>query len=101
MFSDMQELSPQCDAAQSFYRKAFVSSQGDMFPSTSSSAYHELYSYEQLVAKWNGSQLIVYPLGVSSQTTLRHVKEFARQLGVYAGTRADIVRNYVVGGDEQ
>ena len=98
MFSNTQELLPEYDSAQSFYRKAFVSSQGNNFPSTSSSAYHELYSYEQLVAKWNGSQLIVYPLGVSSQTTLRHVKEFARQLGVYAGSKADIIRNYVTMG---
>ena len=81
------ELAPQYDSRKSFYGKALVF-QHD--------GYTELHSYQPPVARIysvTGAVKLLPPWD-SSQTTLRHVKEFLKQAGLYAGTRAELAANY-------
>lgn len=80
------ELSPQYDSRQSFYGKAHVERDGEGFDI--------LYSYNTPVVKIKGDTVYLLPLWDSSNTTLRHVKEFLRQNGFEAGTRQQIARAY-------
>ena len=84
------QLMPEFDSAKSFYGNAGVV--------THDNGIRELYSYGQLVAKVYPvtGAVKVFPAGVSTATTLRHVKEFLMQLGYYTGTKQDIIDNYVI-----
>lgn len=78
------ELKAIYDARQSFYGKAIV---------TSNNGVISLWSYGTLVATIYDGQAKVY--GTHSATTLRHIKEFLRQNGYHAATKAQIERDYV------
>ena len=80
-------LNPQYDARQSFYGKAQVDTgdKGDQ---------NKLYSYDTLVAEIKDGKPVVY--GTYSQTTLRHIKEWLKQLGFKAETSKQIMNDYGV-----
>lgn len=73
------ELAPRYDARKSFYGKARV----EKFRSPTGVLIYHLYSYDTLVAVVedykDGRALTLYPDWDCSQTTLRHVKDFAAQ----------------------
>ena len=83
------ELAPVHDARASFYGKALVFDLGN--------GISELHSYGTPVARIYKATDSVELLDAWSQsaTTLRHVKEFLRQHGFNAETRAQIERDYL------
>lgn len=80
------ELSPQHDARKSFYGKAHVVTDDD--------GTQILYSYNTPVVEIKGDKVKLLPMWDSSQTTLRHVKEFLKQNGFSAGSKGEIARLY-------
>jgi hypothetical protein len=87
-----QELVTRYDSRKSFYGKARVEAD---YPEV------RLISYNTNVATifYDGTpddkgRLEVY--GTYSQTTLRHIKEFAKQYGFKAGTSKQIMEDYGV-----
>lgn len=80
------ELSPQHDARKSFYGKAHVVTDDD--------GTQILYSYNTPVIELKGGKVKLLPMWDSSQTTLRHVKEFLKQNGFSAGSKGEIARLY-------
>ena len=83
------ELAPVHDARKSFYGKALVFDlEGGIL---------ELHSYGTTVAKINRKRhaVVLFPAWNRSATTLRHVKEFLRQHGFKAETKAQIEGDYV------
>lgn len=85
----MFELTTQFDSAKSFYGKAMVKTIRKNFVSKD-----VLYSYGTKVAEVCGNKAVVF--GTYSQTTLRHIKEFLKQNGFPAISKAQIVRDYMV-----
>lgn len=83
----MFELTPEFDSRQSFYRKALVNYVGDV---------KELHSYGSHVASIDSKTRTVtlHPLWDHSATTLRHVKEFLKQGGLTAVSKAQIAKDY-------
>lgn len=86
----LQELAPNYDSRASFYGKARVEAD---YPTV------KLWSYTTHVATitYNGEpddqgKLEVY--GTYSQTTLRHIKEFAKQYGFKAINSKQIMADY-------
>lgn len=77
-------LEPKYDSRKSFYGKADVEG-------------NKLYSYDTLVAEIVNGEPKVYNL--QSATTLRHVKEFLKQKGFKAETKAQIMKDYFVNED--
>lgn len=84
-------LQPIYDSRKSFYNKAIVVEDAN-------GKY--LKSYETVVAritdKNHGYSIPAYAevLGTYSQTTLRHIKEFLKQNGFKAESKAQIERDY-------
>ena len=84
-------LQARFDSRQSFYNKATV---------TEDANGKYLKSYNTVVAritdKYNGYAITPYAevYGTYSQTTLRHIKEFLKQNGFKAETKAQIKRDY-------
>ena len=80
-------LNPQYDSRSSFYGKAQVDTgdKGDK---------NKLYSYDTLVAEIKDGKPVVY--GTYSATTLRHIKEWLKQLGFKAETSKQIMQDYGV-----
>ena len=78
-------LEPRYDARKSFYGKAQVDTgdKGDK---------NKLYSYDTLVAEIKDDKPVVY--GTYSQTTLRHIKEWLKQLGFKAENSKQILSDY-------
>ncbi len=76
-------LKPEYDSRASFYNKAETDD-------------NKLYSYGTLVAEIKDGQPVLYPDWNYSQTTIRHVREWLKQNGFEAGTKADIERMYPV-----
>ena len=82
MMSDIYELQARYDSRLSFYGKAKV---------IETKKYLRLISYGTHVATWNKETktLTIHrnyeyaPHGKYSQTTSRHIREFARQRGMY------------------
>lgn len=82
------DLEPRYDGRKSFYGKAKVNT-GD------NDDQNSLYSYNTLVAKINDEgKPEVY--GTFSDTTLRHIKEWLRQHGFKAESKAQIMKDYYV-----
>ena len=85
-------LQPRFDSRQSFYNKATV---------TEDTNGKYLTSYNTVVAritdKNNGYQIAPYAevYGTYSQTTLRHIKEFLKQNGFKAESKAQIEKDYL------
>lgn len=70
---DLEELQARFDSRQSFYKKAYIGT--FIFGNGEVATY--LKSYNTIVACIYKNQLRVY--GFYSQTTARHIKEFAKQ----------------------
>ena len=79
----MYELEARYDSRKSFYGKAMVQD-------------GVLYSYgTPVVERLGGSEGVrLLPAWDTSATTLRHVKEYLRQIGLKAETKAQIARDY-------
>lgn len=67
---NLEELKPRFDARESFYKKAYIGKCNNCL---------YLKSYETIVACIWQNQLRIY--GGFSQTTARHIREFAKQNG--------------------
>ena len=80
-------LEPKYDSRKSFYGKAQVDT-GD------NDDKKRLYSYDTLVAEIKDGKPVVY--GTYSATTLRHIKEWLKQLGFKAETSKQIMNDYGV-----
>lgn len=84
-------LKPIYDSRQSFYNKAIVVEDANG---------RYLQSYETIVAritdKNNGYSITPYAqvFGTYSATTLRHIKEFLKQNGFKAESKAQIEKDY-------
>lgn len=83
-------LMPIYDSRKSFYNKAVVEDD------SMNHGGKLLYSYETRVAMADTEdyEVELYPGWDHSQTTLRHVKEFLRQNGFKAETKAQIEKDY-------
>lgn len=85
-------LEPEYDSRKSFYGKAKVEERPD--------GTKILYSYGTPVCKIKGDKATLLRKGylgwASSQTTLRHVKEFLKQHGFEAGSIHDLAKMYPV-----
>ena len=80
------ELSPSYDSRKSFYGKAHVVTDDD--------GTEILYSYDTPVVKITDGKVELLTQWDSSQTTLRHVKEFLRQNGFEATSKSQIAKMY-------
>ena len=80
------ELIPEYDSRQSFYGKARI--EMDMEGVVS------LYSYNTLVCYIKNKNVVLCDAWDYSATTLRHVKEFLRQHGFKADSKAQIQKDY-------
>ena len=80
------ELSPSYDSRKSFYGKAHVITDDD--------GSEILYSYDTPVVKITDGKVELLAQWDSSQTTLRHVKEFLRQNGFEATSKSQIAKMY-------
>jgi hypothetical protein len=85
----VSELSPQYDSRKSFYGKAKV---------VVGNGKVTLYSYNTPVCEIdaNTNEVTLLDLWDSSQTTLRHVKEFLQQHGFKAGSKQQLAKMYEV-----
>lgn len=80
------ELSPRYDARQSFYGKALVEEDGNK---------ETLYSYLTPVCEIEEGQTPrVFDDFQTSNTTMRHIREFLRQHGYKAESKAQILEDY-------
>lgn len=79
------ELKPIYDSRKSFYGKATI---------TEDENGKTLTSYSTTVARIQGDSVKVY--GTYSATTLRHIKEFLKQNGFRAESKAQIEADYLV-----
>lgn len=75
------ELMPVYDTRKSFYRKAIIEK-------------GKLYSYDTLVASYEDGVISLHNTRLYSATTLRHVKEFIKQLGFEAGSKKQLLEAY-------
>ena len=71
---NLEELQARYDARQSFYKKAYV---GECTFANGKTTCKYLKSYDTVVACIFQNQLRIY--GFFSQTTARHIREFAKQ----------------------
>ena len=78
-------LMPKYDARKSFYNKAVVER-------TNNKA--TLYSYNTKVAEIENGKVKLFNAWDYSSTTLRHTKEFLKQNGFVADTKAQMQKEY-------
>jgi hypothetical protein len=81
------ELIPKYDTRKSFYGKAKIINVG---------SEEKLYSYDTLVADYDRDSNTILVYGTHSNTTLRHIKEFLKQKGFKADTKAQIEKDYMI-----
>ena len=74
-------LAPEFDSAKSFYNKATV----EHLPGAIN-----LYSYNTLAATYTPDMNTFVVHNLSTQTTVRHVREFAQQCGLPYMTKAEL-----------
>ena len=79
-------LMPKHDNRKSFYNKAVVEHRGNRIT---------LYSYNVKVAEIHDGKLRLFNAWNYSSTTLRHTKEFLKQNGFVADTKAQIEKDYI------
>ena len=86
----MYELAARYDSRKSFYGKARVQERNQ---------FQFLFSYGEHVATVNTDRETVelFEAWDTSATTLRHVKEFLKQYGFKAESKAQIARDYKEG----
>lgn len=93
----LQELTTEFDSRKSFYGKAQVRYPvlDSGFPDLSNNSI-ELLSYGTHVVTIDTASRTVklFPAWNASQTTLRHVKEFLKQYGFTAISKAQIANDY-------
>ena len=87
---DLKELQAKYDAKQSFYKKAYIGS----FTWNNGQEAIYLKSYDTIVACIFENQLRIY--GYFSQTTARHIREFAKQNGFNEEIPAQDLKNTCV-----
>lgn len=80
------ELSPSYDSRKSFYGKAHIVTDDD--------GTQILYSYNTPVVEIKDNKVKLLTQWDSSQTTLRHVKEFLQQNGFKVGSKSQIAKMY-------
>lgn len=80
----VKELEVRFDSRKSFYKKAHV---------IENDGVKKLQSYNTIVAQIEDGIAKVY--GTYSPTTLRHIKEFLKQNGLKADTKAQIEELYI------
>lgn len=90
---NLEELQARYDARQSFYKKAYVGEYTYTFKSGKISCKY-LKSYNTVVACIFQNQLRIY--GFFSQTTARHIREFAKQNGFDDEITAQDMKNTCV-----
>ena len=78
-------LEPQYDARKSFYGKAHVEDDNGILT---------LFSYDTPVCRISNGKVELLDKWDSSQTTLRHVKEFLQQNGFKVGSKAQMAKLY-------
>ena len=84
---ELYELQARYDARKSFYGKAMVLEEHDKKEIT-------LLSYQTEVAKIkNGKLYITHDDNDLTYTTLRHIREFARQEGFKTGSKQELLKN--------
>ena len=88
--TNLQELQAIHDSRKSFYKKAQI---GEYTFGNKSKAIY-LKSYDTIVACIYKKQLRIY--GYYSQTTARHIREFAKQNGFYDEITAQNMENTCV-----
>lgn len=81
------ELVPVFSKQKTFHNKAYIVENGDET---------NLYSYDILVARVIKYQNIAEVYDLSTDSTLRHVKEFLMQAGFYAHDKKQIKQDYFV-----
>jgi hypothetical protein len=81
-----RELNTNYDSRQSFYGKAFEDYTDDKII---------LYSYNTRVAEIDRNTHTATVIGTYSATTLRHIKEFLKQHGFEAESKAQIEKDYM------
>ena len=82
------ELKPEFDSRKSFYRKAKVIKENNKLV---------LRSYNTRVAEIDLKENKAIIFKISSQTTLRHIKEFLKQNSFKAETKKQILKDYKKG----
>ena len=80
------ELTPSYDSRKSFYGKAHVVTDDD--------GTKILYSYDTPVCEIKDNKVKLLTQWDSSQTTLRHVKEFLQQNGFSVGSKSQLAKMY-------
>ena len=85
---EVTELTPQYDSRQSFYGKALVVE----YPGDPNRLH--LLSYRTDVAIWNKRSKTLEVKGWYTATTNRHIREFARQLGIELPAGSKIAGKY-------
>jgi hypothetical protein len=80
------ELSPSYDSRKSFYGKAHIVTDDD--------GTQILYSYNTPVVEIKDDKVKLLAQWDSSQTTLRHVKEFLQQNGFSVGSKSQLAKMY-------
>lgn len=88
---NLEELQARYDARQSFYKKAYV---GEFTFESGKTTCKYLKSYDTVVACIFQNQLRIY--GFFSQTTARHIREFAKQNGFDDEITAQDMKNTCV-----
>lgn len=81
----LSNLQPRYDSRASFYGKAEIEDYGGKLT---------LYSYNTPVAQYNKRTKTLTVNGYYSATTARHIREFARQLGIELPKGSDIAGKY-------
>lgn len=94
------ELKPMYDNRKSFYNKAIVTENAMLLengtPLRADGEKH-LYSYGTEVCYIdNNNKIHLLPKWNFSQTTLRHIKEFLKQNGFKAESKAQIEKDYLM-----
>lgn len=86
MNTQIYELKPMYNNQKSFYGKALIK---DTIKGM------ELYSYNTLVAKSeNGKVYVTHNDNYLTQTTLKHIKEFIKQLGYEKMSKKELLENF-------
>lgn len=92
------ELQPRYDSRKSFYGKAVVTEKYEDVDT--GQKVIKLRSYSTNVANiYVGTGATIAEVyGTYSPTTLRHIKEFLKQYGFKADSKAQIIADYIEGG---
>lgn len=69
--NNLKELYPLWDSRKSFYKKAYISYEGN--------GVYNLYSYNTLVCTIDNNKIILNRYSFYSNTTIRHLKDFLYQ----------------------